>query len=175
MNTNNESKSTLNIGIQISALKRMTVADLRKRHLEAFGEPNPSSNKTYLIKRIAWRLQSQAFGGLSEHARRRAEELARDSDIRTTAPRTNNANKIPNTEIMAEGTIPLVTDPRLPQPGSILTRVYKGEHIDVVVLANGFEYEGKRYKSLSAAARAITGSHVNGFAFFGLSKEDAKQ
>lgn len=74
---------------------------------------------------------------------------------------------------MVEETIPLVTDPRLPQPGSILTRVYKGEHIDVTVLANGFEYEGKRFKSLSAAARAITGSHVNSFAFFGLSKESA--
>src|SRR5687768_6321832 len=71
----------------IEALGRMTVTQLREKYLEVFGEPSRSGNKDFLFKRVAWRVQSLAEGGLSERARRRAEELARDADIRTTLPR----------------------------------------------------------------------------------------
>jgi len=57
-------------------------------------------------------------------------------------------------------------DHHLPLPGTILTRWYKGQTLKVQVLRHGFEYEGQVYKSLSAVAKAITGSHTSGFLFF---------
>ncbi|MBU6172356.1 MAG: DUF2924 domain-containing protein [Planctomycetes bacterium] len=57
---------------------------------------------------------------------------------------------------------------RLPPPGSMLHREYKGRQIRVLIVNNGFEYEGQLFKSLTAVANAITGSHVNGFQFFRL-------
>ena len=59
-------------------------------------------------------------------------------------------------------------DPRLPPPGSVLARKYRGQTLQVRVLADGFEFEGAVYPSLSATAKAITGSHCNGFLFFRL-------
>jgi hypothetical protein len=61
-------------------------------------------------------------------------------------------------------------DGRLPCPGHAIVRRYKGETLRVTVLANGFEFRGDRYGSLSAIAKAVTGSHVNGFRFFRLLK-----
>jgi hypothetical protein len=60
-------------------------------------------------------------------------------------------------------------------PGSVITRVYKGETLEVKVLADGFEYEGETYKSLSAVAKHITGSHCNGYQFFRLTQAGGKQ
>jgi hypothetical protein len=71
----------------ISALGRMSPRELREKYLEVIGEPSRTGNKDFLFKRVAWRMQSLAEGGLSERARRRAEEVARDADIRTTLPR----------------------------------------------------------------------------------------
>src|SRR3954452_18313376 len=65
----------------------MGVAALREQYLEVFGEPSGSGNKAYLFKKLAWRLQSLAEGGLSERAKRRAEELVRDADLRTNVRR----------------------------------------------------------------------------------------
>ncbi len=74
---------TMNVGRKIAELKRMTVTQLRQKHIEAFGEPTRSGHKDYLVKRIAWRLQAQEAGDLSQRARRRAEELANDADLRS--------------------------------------------------------------------------------------------
>ena len=63
---------------------------------------------------------------------------------------------------------PRPSDPRLPPVGAAITRKYKGRTLTVTVLADGFEYEGERYRSLTAVAKAINGSHMNGFRFFGL-------
>src|SRR3954469_1426728 len=72
---------------QLAALCGMGVGQLRAKYLEVLGEPSRSGNKAYLFKKLAWRIQSLAEGGLSERAKRRAEELARDADLRTTVPR----------------------------------------------------------------------------------------
>jgi len=77
----------LNIGKEITALKRLTVPELRGRYAEAFGETTRSRHKEFLIHRIVWRLQANEEGGLSERARERARKLAADSDVRLTAPR----------------------------------------------------------------------------------------
>jgi hypothetical protein len=74
-----------NIAKEVAALGRLTVKDLRAKHLEVFGEATRSGNKDWLRKRIAWRIQANASGDLSERARRRADELANDADLRTTS------------------------------------------------------------------------------------------
>jgi len=158
----------MNIGKEIAILRRMTVVELRKKHAEVFGEETRSGHRDYLVKRIAWRLQSLAEGDLSERARRRTEELANDADIRMRAP------KMPATdapERTRTGAIHVPQDKRVPMPGAVLTRDYKGKTFIVTVLRNGFEYDGKVYRSLSAVAKAITGTHWNGYHFFGLLKD----
>ncbi|OWK39939.1 DUF2924 domain-containing protein [Fimbriiglobus ruber] len=67
------------------------------------------------------------------------------------------------------------SDERLPPPGTIITRPYKGRTLHVRVLATGFEHDGTVYTSLSAVAKAITGSHCNGFRFFRLDAKDGAE
>jgi hypothetical protein len=153
----------LNVEKELAALRRMSVGELRLRYAEVFGEPTRSRHKQWLIKRILWRMQALAEGDLSERARRRAEELANDADLRLRPPRAPAA--VPQTQA-AQALANRSS--RLPPPGSILTRPYKGETLQVKVLPQGFEYEGEVYKSLSAVAKAITGSHINGYLFFRL-------
>lgn len=155
---------TLNIQAELASMEVMTPKQLRERYLALFGELTRSGNRRFMVKRIAWRLQADAEGGLTERVRQKALELARDSDLRTTAPRTGATSA-------AGITVERSTQVRgccLPTPGTQLMRVYKGKPIFVTVLADGFEHDGKKYPSLSAAAKAITGTHISGNAFFGL-------
>jgi hypothetical protein len=76
----------LNVGQIVSELRRMTVTELRRKYAEVFGEQTRSGHKDYLVRRIAWRVQANAEGGLSDRARRRAMEIARDADLRMRAP-----------------------------------------------------------------------------------------
>src|SRR5262245_8907996 len=146
---------------ELAALQRLTVPQLRLRYAEVFGETTNANNRTWLVKKIAWRLQALAEGGLSERARQRALELANDADLRANPP---EAMPLP-----APGEAPpprASLDDRLPPPGTVLARPYKGQVPQVKILADGFEYQGQVYPSLSAVAKAITGSHCNGFLFF---------
>ncbi len=68
--------------------------------------------------------------------------------------------------------VPQPRDPRLPAPGTVITRSYRGRTIAVTVMEDGFEYEDRRYKSLTAVAKAVSGLHQNGFAFFQLTRKD---
>ena len=72
---------------QIAALKKMTVSQLRERYAEVFGEASKSRNKAWLYKRVAYRIQELAEGGISERAKKRAAELARDADLRLSPPK----------------------------------------------------------------------------------------
>jgi len=152
---------------EIDDLRRMTVRELQQKHLELFGEEVRSKHKDALFKRIAWRLQTVAEGGLSDRARRRAMELANDADLRVRPPKDafdDNASSR-NGHV---ATAAVALDARLPIPGTILSRNYKGRRISVEVRENGFEYDGQVYRSLSAVAQAVTGTKWNGFLFFGL-------
>jgi hypothetical protein len=80
----------LNIVHEVAVLQRMTVDQLRQRFAELFGEATAASNRTRLIKRIAWRMQELAEGDVSERARRRAAELAGDADLRMNPPRSKS-------------------------------------------------------------------------------------
>ena len=158
----------LRIGRETAALGKMTVAELRIRYAEVFGESTTSRHKLFLIRRILWRMQANEEGGLSERARRRAKELASDSDVRLTAPMAKTAI---SSEPVKASTIQISQDDRLPMPGAVITRRYKGETIEVRVLPKGFEYEGEVYRSLSAVARKVTGTHWNGYHFFKLGRK----
>jgi len=161
---------TLNVGKEVAALERMTIGQLRERYAELFAEATRAGNRTWLIRRIIWRMQSLAEGGLTARALQRAEELANSSDLRVTAPRTPKLS--PEASERTQTVACSVNGgSRLPLPGTLITRPYKGRLIQVKVVTDGFEFEGELYKSLSAVAKRITGSHWNGFKFFNLSCE----
>ena len=146
---------TPKVAKQVDALRDMTVAELREEYAEVCGEETRSRHKEYLRNRIAWRLQASEDGGLSERALRRAEELARNANLRLTGPS--------HTVI---GPFRPSHDRRPPMPGTTITRGYRGQEVAVTVLDDGFEYCGQVYRSLTAVAKAIPGTHWNGFHFF---------
>jgi hypothetical protein len=162
---------SVNVAKEVAALRKLTLRELRSRYAEAFGETTNANNKAWLLKRIVWRLQANAEGDLTERAKRRAAELANDADLRLAPPKPRT---VPPEERTLTVAIPPNRGERLPPAGSIISRAYKGEMLRVTVLVDGFEFEGERYKSLSAVAKAITGQHMNGFLFFRLKKEVAK-
>lgn len=165
----------LHIGREVAAMERMTVTELKRKYEDVFGEACRSNHKQWLIKRIAWRMQANAEGDLSERARRRAMELADDADLRMKAPPKKNPAETPSSERTVTGRIAASNDPRIPLPGTALEREYKGRTMKVHILEDGFEYEGEKYTSLSAVAKAITGSHTSGFLFFRLNGKGGRK
>ena len=153
----------VNVAKEVAALEAMRVGELRAEYAQVFGEETRVGNKAWLIKRIVWRLQALAEGDLSERARRRAAELAQDADLRLSPPRQKRT-ALASIQENSRGNARI--NGHLPLPGTILTRWYKGQTLKVQVLRHGFEYEGQVYKSLSAVAKTITGSHTSGFLFF---------
>jgi hypothetical protein len=141
----------------------LTIQGLKDRYLNMFGEATRSNHRQYLVRRIVWRLQANDEGGLPERARRRAMELASDADLRKGAPRGEG--------VVVTGAF-RARPAGVPTPGTVISREYRGRTIAVRVLDRGVEYEGKRYRSLSAVANAVTGSHWNGHHFFGLRQEN---
>ena len=159
---------SLNVGKEVSSLQRMTARELRNRYAEVFSEETKTGNKAWLRKRIIWRLQSLTEGDISERARKHAAELANDADVRMSPPKVK---PLKNPAGATTATFRIAGGDRLPLPGSLITREYKGQLIQVKVLPSGFEFESEVYKSLSAVAKAITGQHCNGYYFFRLGKE----
>jgi hypothetical protein len=156
----------LNVAREQARLEELPIADLKREFETLWEEPCRSSNRTWLIRRILWRMQARAEGDLSERARKRAFAIADDADLRIRPPANMELAPVAETQVFVQNSDS--RDPRLPIAGTELTRTYKGQTVSVLVLQQGFEYRGERYGSLSAVAKAITGSHMNGFAFFGL-------
>ncbi len=140
---------------EVSALRAMTAGQLCQRYAELFGELSRTRHKAYLIRKIAWRLQAIAEGDLSERARRRAEELANDAEVRVTPPRGFDARLQPGGDSATQAIVATDPDRRLPAPGTAIVRQYKGQTLRVLVLPDGLEFDGNRYKSLTAVAKAI--------------------
>ena len=160
------------IAHDLAALQRLSVSQLQTRHAELFGETTTARHKTWLVRRLAWRLQALAEGDLSERARHRAAQLARDADLRLRPPKTTTTAATHH-----DGQPPVgrgSANHRLPPPGTILTRPYKGQILQVQVLEHGFAFNGQVYRSLSAVAKAITGAHYNGYLFFRLNQGDSR-
>ena len=161
--------------MEIEKLRRVSLAALREKYREVFGEETQCRHREHLFRRIGWRLQALAEGDLTERARDRAQQLARDADLRLVAP----------PGFFTLGGEPVRTTPgagnrrsldcRLPLPGTLLSRQWKGRTTLVEVLADGFRYESRPYPSLSVIAVAVTGTRWNGLAFFGLTSKGRAQ
>ncbi len=147
---------------RLAALDKMSVGELAEKYREVFGEPTRTRNKEYLRKRIAWRIQELAEGGLSTRALERIEQLAPEAPARWRQPVARKDG--------AGGKVVPITrparDPRLPPAGTVITRLHDGVEHKVTILDDGFEYRGERHRSLSKVARLITGTAWNGFLFF---------
>ena len=154
---------------ELARLLKMSIGELRQTYLELYGQPTRTRNKVYLQKRLAWRIQELAEGGLSERARARIDELLPPGTpialpgVRRRQVAAGGAIL----EALAEGKLKS-RDPRLPAPGSVLRREHQGVVHEVLVHEDDFEYAGERYSTLSKVARVITGTNWNGFMFFHL-------
>jgi len=158
---------------RIAELAAMNVPALREEHRKLFGEEPASAHRQFLFRKIAWRLQADQEGGLSEAVRELARGIARDTPLRNRVI-TNAAKRLAGLpdDQTAITTIQPGHDSRLPMPGGLIVKQHKGETIVVKVLDDGrFEYGDRRYKSLSAIAQDITGTKWNGLLFFGLTEK----
>ncbi len=153
---------------RIARLQQMSVGELREEWRKLYGEEPRSRHRVWLWKRLAWRVQELEYGGLSDRAKKRLEELMPNAELALRVPRNflKGVEPAPSRQIR---------DRRIPPPGTVLLRTYKDQKIAVTVLDNGFEWEGREYRSLSAIAKEVTGSHWNGLRFFNLDrKKEAK-
>ena len=139
------------------ALERMSVDELAEKYRELYGEPTRTRNKPYLRKRLMWRVQELAEGGLSLRARAKIDELSDEF------PERWRMRQVAMVEEVADP-----RDPRLPPPGGMIEKDFNDERHRIAVLETGFEYRGERFRSQSAIAKRITGTNWNGFVFFGL-------
>jgi hypothetical protein len=140
---------------QIADLEQVSIAELQHRWQQLMGTAPPRYNREFLVRRLAHRLQELACGGLSQAARAKMDRLLEEAGY---------------DEIGAGCTHRRPSQGRceLPVRGTRLIREWNGERHEVTAAQGGFDYQGRRYRSLSAIATAITGTHWNGPAFFGL-------
>ncbi|MFO1152773.1 MAG: DUF2924 domain-containing protein [Rhodospirillales bacterium] len=134
---------------QLAALPGKTTADLKQLWRELYDRDAPSFNRDFLIKRLAYRIQELAYGGLSARAEAKLDRLIADEEARLAGKAVTRRSD-------------------RPIAGTRLIREWQGVEHTVTVLVDGYEYQGRPYRSLSAVARAITGTRWNGPLFWGL-------
>ena len=139
---------------RIAALKATPTPDLRTLWCDLFETEPPRQNRRFLESRLAYRIQELEYGGLKPTIVERLEALGEELDGGNAEVRKRRS------------------DDR-PIAGTRLIREYQGVEHCATVLADGFEYQGRPYKSLSAIARAITGTRWNGWVFFGIRRSGA--
>lgn len=145
---------------EVMSLKSKSLSEIKTKHPVLFAQIPTTNNKVFLLRNIAYKLQEQEQGGLSIKAREKVKVLIKNFD-----PINNKALR-PDKPIAIEQ--PSLKDRRLPIPGTVITKEYKGANYQIKVLERGFEYNGKIFKTLSAIAKEITGAHWNGYLFFNL-------
>ena len=134
---------------RLAELQTMPIAGLKAQWRTLFGTEPPPFNRPYLQSRLAYRIQELAYGGLKPETLARLEALGDKLEQEAKGPRRPRY-------------------PDRPIAGTRLIREYRGVQHAVTVLNNGFEWQGRPYQSLSAIARAITGTRWNGPVFFGI-------
>ncbi|MCZ2154746.1 MAG: DUF2924 domain-containing protein [Bryobacterales bacterium] len=162
------------IDVDLGRLAKMDVPRLQALHRELFGADHAVPNAGHLRRKIGWHVQALKHGGLPDAARQHALAIARDAELRVRI-RDNVARRrkaIPLDHAVTTHVAP-PHDVRLPLAGTLLVKDFKDSTIVVKVLDEGFEYDGRRFTSLSAIAQEITGTKWNGYRFFGLLKENA--
>ena len=149
---------------QIMALQTKPLEELKAKYAELFKSEAPTSNnKVYLWRKLAYKLQEMDAGGLSEETQGRINDLIERYDPvnnKSLRPEGNSGEPAPK-----KG---LARDRRLPIPGTLITKEYKGKIIEIKILETGFEYGGKVYKTLTSVAKEVTGAHWNGYLFFNI-------
>ncbi len=145
----NVGPSDASVVAQLAALRKMSVVELKQRWEALFAKPAPNNSRSYLEVRLGNRIQELMLGGLSRDTRRVLDLLVKELEGKNTRKA-------------------IMTDPRKPVPGTRLLREWGGAEHSVTVLRDGFDWQGRKFKSLSAVARAITGTQWNGYRFFGL-------
>lgn len=143
---------------KIDKLYRLTSGQLHDEYTRLTGENYYTHNRKSLIRKIAWLYQTEDQPPLSQVALDRVDELIKDTKLRIYPHRDFNLDipdQIKKTKLDLN-------------PGTILKKNYNGEDYEVIVLDRGFLWNQKVYKSISAVAKAITGTHWNGKIFFGL-------
>ena len=156
---------------RIRALQAMPTADLKREWIDVFGAPPRSGNVQWMRKRLIHQANVAVLGDLSPEAKARLEYLMQFAPLWVPMGRRSPAHGLVE---HLNGQPPATSEPsapsepvgRSPSPGTVLTRVYKGRTVQVLVRENGFEYDGRIYPSLTAAVHAITGSHWNPSVFF---------
>jgi len=147
---------------QITGLRQLSHSALKERWRDLFGTEPPTYNRATLIKRLAYRIQELAHGGLSESARVRLREPLADLGMDVDSATVERLKRRERND-------------GIPVTGTRLIREWQGSRYEATVVAGGFEYLGRRYRSLTAVTKAITGTHWNGPAFFGLRKPANKR
>ena len=141
---------------QLATLKTMSLEQLHEKWRDLYGGEPPGYKRQFLIKRLAYRIQALFYGGLSEAAKARLWHVARDDSAARVESRTSG---------VPQGQADIL-------PGTRFVRIWKDRRYEVLAHENGFEYDGRMFRSLSAVAREITGTRWNGRLFFGLKKGD---
>ena len=128
--------------MEIALLKTKSLAELQELWKEYFIEPTVSQNKEFFISRIAYRIQELAYGGMPKEQQRLIAQMYVPPDVRKN----------------------------LPPVGTRIIREYHQIEHSVIILNDGFEYNGLKYSTLSAIAKKITGKKISGRHFFGIDK-----
>ena len=137
---------------ELAELQDMPHAALKDRWRSLYGTEPPAYKRQHMVRRLAYRIQELAYGGLSDETKAELERIAEEDERRRQGVRAQRRKP--------KSTHPL--------PGTRLVREWNGQRHEVTAIEGGFEYDGRRYKSLSAIAKAITGAHWSGPQFFGL-------
>ena len=142
---------------ELNEIRRMDVAQLVKKYQKVFGKEPRVKHREHLQRKISWEVQRLRFGGLGDAAQRRLDELIGELDLPFDKDKKAVTAALRRTR-----------KPNEPAVGTVITRTWHGQDIHVNVVDTGYEWDGVVYKSLSAVARAVTGTRWNGRLFFNL-------
>lgn len=162
------------IEAEITSLESMTAAELCARYADEFGKVPRSRNRLWLLRTLAYRVQENRLGGMSMVARRRLDALMAEVELpgepqrRSSAP--GDPQRPPQDRCVGPLTRPAglcaADGPRRLRTGTLITKTWHGQELRLTVRDDGFELDGKVHRSLSAAAKAVTGAHWNGRLFW---------
>lgn len=141
---------------QLAAMQRVSVNELKAKWEALFGTAAPNNARAFLELRIGYRIQELTYGGLTKETRRVLDLLADEVEGKITRKS-------------------MVADPRNPVVGTKLVREWDGAEHTVTVMRDGYEWQGRKYRSLSAVAKSITGTNWNGFRFFGMREKKSEK
>lgn len=156
----NEERAQTSVLRQLAVLQTLSIEQLEEKWLDLYGSKPPKYKKQFLMKRLAYRIQELFYGGLSDDAKTYLKNIAASDPMATVMQKKPKKGEPTEKNILQ---------------GTRFVRVWKGRRYEVIAREKGFEFEGRIYRSLSAVADKITGTHWNGKLFFGISKERNKK